>query len=96
MRRIIIIPTPSIVSRTVFIANLAILVGGFVVAGFAARRAIEQPILAQPDINLTLAEAAILLTIALFLDHLALHADVLLPGPGGAHELTLPLSCQDS
>ncbi len=71
-------------------------VGSLVVAGFAAGWAIEQAILAEPDVNLTLAKAAILLAIALLFDHLALHADVFLPGSSGAHEATLSLSCQYS
>jgi len=60
-------------------------VGSFIVAGFAAGRAIEQPVLAEADVNLALAKTAILLAEAFLFHHFTLHADELLSGPSGAH-----------
>jgi len=46
----------------------------FVVAGFAASAAVEKPVFAQPDIQLALAEDAILLALAALFNLLALAA----------------------
>jgi hypothetical protein len=46
----------------------------FVVAGFSASAAVEKSVFAQPDIQLALAEDAILLAVAAFFDLLALAA----------------------
>jgi hypothetical protein len=46
----------------------------FVVAGFAASAAVEKPVFAQPDIQLALAEDAILLAVAALFNLLALAA----------------------
>ena len=54
-----------------------------VVAGFAAGRAVVEAILAEPYVDLALAEGAILFAFALVFRHFALHAAVFLGG--GAH-----------
>lgn len=46
----------------------------FMVAGFAAGLAVEQPIFAKPDTKLRLAETAVLFAIAAVLCHFALGA----------------------
>lgn len=61
----------------------------FVVAGFAASAAVEKPVFAQPDVQLALAEDAILLAIAAFFDLLALAATDF--DFSGRHEGTLAL-----
>ncbi|PYV68451.1 MAG: hypothetical protein DMG97_24775 [Acidobacteria bacterium] len=60
--------------------KVLLFVGRFVVARFAARRTIEEPILAEANIQLALAQAAELFAGAFFLTHFALHADKFLPG----------------
>src|SRR5207244_3741648 len=52
----------------------------------AARRTIIQPVLAEADVNLTLAQAAIIFALALLLGQLALHAAVFSFGGSGGHE----------
>ena len=48
--------------------------------------------MAKPDVNLTLAKAAVLLANALFLSHFALHAEVFLArSRAGTHKRTVPL-----
>ena len=61
----------------------------FIVAGFAASAAVEKPVFAQPDVQLALAEDAILLAIAAFFDLLALAAANF--DFSGRHEGTLAL-----
>jgi hypothetical protein len=61
----------------------------FVVAGFSASAAVEKSVLAQPDVQLALAEDAILLAIAAFFDLLALAAANF--DFSGRHEGTLAL-----
>ena len=69
---------------------MRLFVGRFVVAGFATRRTIKEPVLAEPNIQLALAKTAKLFAVAFFLTHFALHADILLSGTGGgAHNETL-------
>ncbi len=53
-----------------------------VAAGFAAGRAIIKAVLAEADVNLSLAEAAVLFASALIFGHFALHAAV--SGFGGS------------
>jgi hypothetical protein len=60
----------------------SLLVDRTVVAGFAAGRTVVKTILAEADIDLALAEAAVLLAAALLFRRFALHADVLLAGSG--------------
>ena len=67
------------------------LAGDPIVAGFAARRTIIQPVLAEADVNLTLAQAAILFALALLLGQLALHAAVFGFGGSGGHEQNVDL-----
>lgn len=43
-----------------------------VIAGFPARLAVEQPVIAEPWVDLRLAQAAVLLAIALVFRHFAL------------------------
>ncbi len=66
-----------------------------VVAGLAAGRTIIKPVLAEADVNLTLAQAAILFALALLLGQLALHAAVFGFGGSGGHEqnVDLRLAC---
>ena len=73
-------PNANTASRIVFMSALGLFVGRFVVARFAARRTIEEPILAEANIQLALAQAAELFAGAFFLSHFALHADKFLPG----------------
>ncbi len=61
--------------------STVVLILRLVVAGLAAGRTIEKAILAEADIDLRLAEAAVLLAFAALFAHLALHAAVL--GFGG-------------
>ena len=64
------------------------LVRDLVAARLSARRAIVKPVAAQTNVDLALAGAAILFTIALFFSHFALHTVVLVLGRGG-HKRTL-------
>jgi hypothetical protein len=50
------------------------LVLGLVVAGLEAGRTVKQAILAEADVYLSLAQAAVFLAVALLFDHLALRA----------------------
>jgi len=54
----------------------------FVAASFAAGRAIEEAILAEPDIELALAQATVLLAFAAVFGHFALHAAEFFDGGG--------------
>jgi hypothetical protein len=56
------------------------LAGDFVIAGFAARLAIVQAVIAKTNFHQGLAEAAVFFAVALRFRHLALHATVLLTG----------------
>lgn len=57
-----------------------------IVARLATGRAVVQPVFAEPDIDLALASAAILLTGALLFRHFALHAkEFLLGSSRGSH-----------
>ena len=71
--------------RSVLLARDAI------VASFPARRAVIEPVLAEADVNLTLAQAAILVALTLVFGHLALHAAVFGLGRGGSHEQNVDL-----
>ena len=51
------------------------LIGGFVIAGITAGRAIIKPVLAEAYINLGLAQAAVLFAFASALAHVALHTE---------------------
>ena len=62
-----------------------------VVAGLAAGWTIIKPVLAEADVNLTLAQAAILFALALLLGQLALHAAVFSFSGGGGHEENVDL-----
>ena len=64
------------------------LVGDCVAAGLAAGRTIVKTVAAQPNVDLPLAGAAILLAVALFFAHFALHAAILGLG-GSGHGRTL-------
>ena len=65
-----------------------LLLSHLVVAGLAAGWAIIKPVLAETDVNLSLAEAAKLFAGALFFGHFALHAAI--AGFGGrGHERSL-------
>jgi hypothetical protein len=67
------------------------LFGSFVVACRAARLAIEESVIAKANVNHGLAQAAILLTLAIPFGLLALRATIF-DGPGtGAHETTVSL-----
>ena len=67
------------------------LIGGLVVACRSAGLAIQQPVIAKTHVNHGLAQAAILLTLAIAFGLLALRAAIF-GGPGsGAHEITLSL-----
>jgi hypothetical protein len=60
------------------------LIGGFVVAGAAARFAVHEPVVADADVECGLAEATIFIALALTLGHFALCAAALgLAGSGG-------------
>ena len=59
------------------------LVLGFVVTSFAASGAVVESIVAQPDIQLALAESAILLAGATGFAHFAKRADILFTGSCG-------------
>lgn len=63
------------------------LIGDFIVAGFAASRAIIQPVGAEPDIYLRLAKNAVFLAFAVVFGHFALSAVSF--GFGG-HERNVP------
>jgi hypothetical protein len=65
-----------------------LLVRNPIAARFAARRAIVEPITAQANVDLSLAGATVLFTIALVFCHVALHAVILGLGAGG-HKRTL-------
>ena len=58
------------------------LIRGPVIARLTARRTVIEPVLAQPDINLALARAAVLLASALLFRGVALQAQVFLLGSG--------------
>jgi len=64
---------------------------GFVVAGDAAGFAVHEAVLANADLEYGLAEAAVLIALALFFRHFALSAAVFgLAGSGGhSHNLAL-------
>ena len=63
-----------------------------IVAGFAARYAIVEPVFAEAHIGQALAAAAVLFAIAPFFGRVALNAKILLLGSGsGAHTQTLSL-----
>lgn len=64
------------------------LIGDFVAARLAARRAIVETIAAQADVNLPLAGTAVFLAIALVLSQVALHAVIPVLG-GCGHGRTL-------
>jgi hypothetical protein len=65
---------------------------GAVIAGFAARRAVELAVFAKPYVDLTLASAAIFLANALLFGHVTLQAKIFLLGSGsGGHGETLAL-----
>ena len=68
-----------------------LLVGSFVIAGVAAGVAVHESVLADSDIEHGLAEAAVLIALALFFRHFALSAAVFgLAGSGGhSHNLAL-------
>jgi hypothetical protein len=62
------------------------LVGDFIVAGIAAGLAVKEAVLAEADLHLRLAEAAVALALAAVFGHFALHAAVLVFGcAGGGH-----------
>jgi hypothetical protein len=65
------------------------LIGGPVVASIAARLAIHQPISAEPHVDDRLAQAAVLLALALRFDFLALHAALFCGSGARAHEARL-------
>src|SRR5207248_2141896 len=81
--------------RKVFRSDFRRLARNAVVAGLAAGRTIIKPVLAEADVNLTLAQAAILFALALLLGQLALHAAVFGFGGSGGHEqnVDLRLAC---
>ena len=61
-----------------------LLVSDFVVAGFATGSAVEESVEAHADFQLRIAEAAVTLTLALIVRHVALRAvDFLGPGNSG-------------
>jgi hypothetical protein len=53
------------------------LIGGFVVAGLAAGWTVVEAVFTKAHVNLTLAQAAVLLALAASLTHVALVAEVL-------------------
>jgi hypothetical protein len=66
------------------------LIGNFVVAGVAAGFTVEETILAEANLHLGLAKAAVALALAAIFGHFALHAAVLVFGGRGRHGRTVP------
>src|SRR6266581_990767 len=77
--------------RKVFRSDFSRLARDPIVASLPARRTIIKPVLAEADVNLTLAQAAILFALALLLGQLALHAAVFSFSGGGGHEENVDL-----
>jgi len=67
------------------------LVGAFVVAGVAAGFAVQEAVLADPDIELRLAQAAVLIALALVFRHFALGATEFAVAGSGGHISNLAL-----
>jgi hypothetical protein len=65
-------------------------VGDFVVAGVAAGHAVKEAILAEANVGLGLAQAAVSFAVATVFGHFALHAAILVLG-GGGHGGTVTL-----
>ncbi len=78
-----------------FRSDLRRLARNAVVASLPAGRTIIETVLAEADVNLTLAQAAILFALTLLLGQLALHAAVFGLSGGGGHEqnVDLRLAC---
>jgi hypothetical protein len=66
-------------------------VGSLVVTGAAARLAVHEAVLAEADLEYGLAEAAVLIALALVFRHLALGATVFAGAGSGGHRSNLAL-----